>query len=630
MKSKLFTSNFFILALIFLGLLSFTGGVVYLVFKLNYFGVIFSFILSLFLLLLIIRYLSPNKQVEIKKNIGSETYSRWFLLAPVLYLIFFGLALGLLFKVQTTIAIVSPWDVVSSKFFYCYGAATLFLLLLIKFKNKLSGLFISAHYFLTFSVALIVYKIGFGYDPFIHLASLRVIDNLGFIAPKTFYYVGQYALEISLHKLFFIPLDFLNLILVPVLAALTLPTAIYLACCDRFADKTMARVLPILLLVLPTSIFIMTVPQNLAYLFLLLTVILSFGVVDRLKITAMMILSLAALLIQPIAGLPAFFFASYILVQHLNIPEILKTLKRPSIIIANIVAIPLLLVFFAGAHFSFSRSNFNLLNFSLAGNENFILNFIYFFAFNKALIFGSAFLFATFVAFKNKALRFYWYFLASSFLAYLISLNLSFSALAASEQGDYPARILIVALIFSVPLLLEFCKEIIIRFTVQTKMTKVILGLFLIILICTSLYLSYPRQDRYSNSHGYSVSMADLDAAKLIATESPQSDYVVLANQQVGVAAINLYGLKKYYHDDIFYYSTQTGSPLYQYYLQMVTAPSRATMLSAMDYVGVNEMYFVLDKYWWAAPKILAEAKLSANQFWEIDGGEVYVFKYLK
>ena len=53
-------------------------------------------------------------------------------------------------------------------------------------------------------------------------------------------------------------------------------------------------------------------------------------------------------------------------------------------------------------------------------------------------------------------------------------------------------------------------------------------------------------------------------------------------------------------------------------------------MLEAMDLAGVNEGYFVLNKYWRAFVKILAEAKLSASSWQAIDNGEVYVFKYEK
>ena len=53
-------------------------------------------------------------------------------------------------------------------------------------------------------------------------------------------------------------------------------------------------------------------------------------------------------------------------------------------------------------------------------------------------------------------------------------------------------------------------------------------------------------------------------------------------------------------------------------------------MLAAMELAGVNEGYFVLNKYWWAFPKILAEAKLEADSWQEFDKGKIYVFRYSK
>jgi hypothetical protein len=107
-------------------------------------------------------------------------------------------------------------------------------------------------------------------------------------------------------------------------------------------------------------------------------------------------------------------------------------------------------------------------------------------------------------------------------------------------------------------------------------------------------------------------------------------DFIVLANQQVGAAAVKQFGFKKYYgRDQLFYYPIPTSSPLYQSYLDMVyKKPSRETMNAAMSLAGVKDGYFVLNKYWWGFKKILDEAKLSADNYQEIDNGEVFVFKY--
>lgn len=149
-------------------------------------------------------------------------------------------------------------------------------------------------------------------------------------------------------------------------------------------------------------------------------------------------------------------------------------------------------------------------------------------------------------------------------------------------------------------------------------------------MITTSLYVSYPRFDRYFNSRGYSVGQNDIEAVRWI-DKNADGDYLVLANQQVSAAALSQFGFKRYYDNNIFYYPIPTSSPLYQYYLDMVyKKPDKRTITEAMDMVGVNQGYFVLNKYWWQFPKILAEAKFSADSWKEFGNGEVFVFKFAR
>ena len=58
--------------------------------------------------------------------------------------------------------------------------------------------------------------------------------------------------------------------------------------------------------------------------------------------------------------------------------------------------------------------------------------------------------------------------------------------------------------------------------------------------------------------------------------------------------------------------------------------PDSKTMASAMDLVGVKESYFVINKYWWLSNRIIAEAKLHADSYWEINQGDIYVFKFTR
>ena len=59
-------------------------------------------------------------------------------------------------------------------------------------------------------------------------------------------------------------------------------------------------------------------------------------------------------------------------------------------------------------------------------------------------------------------------------------------------------------------------------------------------------------------------------------------------------------------------------------------APIRETVTAAMENVGVDLAYFVVDNYWWKADKLVERAKQSADAWIDIGDGQVHVFKYEK
>jgi hypothetical protein len=147
-------------------------------------------------------------------------------------------------------------------------------------------------------------------------------------------------------------------------------------------------------------------------------------------------------------------------------------------------------------------------------------------------------------------------------------------------------------------------------------------------MITASLYLSYPRMDNYHNSHGYSISEQCLEAVDWIEKDA-KKEYIVLANQQVSVAALEKFGFDRYHKKNIYFYPIPTSGKLYDYYLDMVyKKASFKTMKEAMEYAGVEQGYFVLNKYWWAFPKIKREAELEATNVKEIGDGDIFIFKY--
>jgi hypothetical protein len=282
-----------------LSLFVISGALVYKLYQLNWPGIILTLLATAGLIWLWQkRFFAPRFDFELPKfNLSS-----W--LIAVAYLIFWGGSLYILWRSRTDQAIVSPWQVVAlTKFFLAYLAAG-FCLAILAFKK--STLFLGAamlYYWLSFSVAAVVYKIGYGFDPFIHQATVKFISEHGQILPKQFYYAGQYAVETIIHQLTFLPIDLLDKVLIMVVAAVILPTLGWRYLKEKFGDTVAARLALIALLLLSFTPFIMTTPQSLAYALIIAVVLIGQLNREPRVIWLMYLLAIASSLIQPIAGL---------------------------------------------------------------------------------------------------------------------------------------------------------------------------------------------------------------------------------------------------------------------------------------------------------------------------------------
>ena len=203
----------------------------------------------------------------------------------------------------------------------------------------------------------------------------------------------------------------------------------------------------------------------------------------------------------------------------------------------------------------------------------------------------------------------------------------SFSFLSDIDKNSYSQRVLIISLLFLIPVFLNLFLEIIERVKKQEKSFKFYSLLFLLLFLLSSLYLNYPRKDNYFNSRGYSVSSSDFEAVKLIEDVKINDNYIVLANQQVGAAAIKELGFKRYY-DGWLYYSVQTGGLFYDYYLKMLDRPSRGLIEELLSQIEADNAYVVVNDYWWAYERIINEMKIEADSYYQTSDGKVLVFHF--
>ncbi|MHB8904377.1 MAG: hypothetical protein ACYC40_04755 [Patescibacteria group bacterium] len=399
----------------------------------------------------------------------------------------------------------------------------------------------------------------------------------------------------------------------------------------------------IFLLILTVSPFIVTTPQNLSYLFLILTIL---NGLSQKNLAWAILLALATAAIHPLTGLPALGWVAWLVFQKYQKtfnPTKTKIIKA-ILFGANALILPLSLFFAGGANFRAINLNiFSLFDpfkkilsgLSMAGSEDWLFNFIYFFKdnFNLFLI---LIIIVSLIYFYKQKTRPDWssliYINISLLFSYIISSQIIFNDLINYEQSSYADRLLLIICFFNLPFIIWLIEKLISQIINQEKAIKLLWLLFGVSILSISLYISYPRYDKYYNSRGYSVGANDLKAVSFI-NQNTDKKYVVLANQQVSVAALKQFGFNNYYQTSqglIYFYPIPTGGPLYQYYLDMVyIKPNQKTAQNALKLAGAEEAYLVINKYWNNSGKIINEAKIEADNWFNINN-EVYIFKYTK
>ena len=560
-------------------------------------------------------------------------------LLVIIYLALSAICFFLLYRGQTEESLQSHWRALSGFFFFFYFLATAVLLIYLfnSHRTKLPLTLLIIYFFLSSGVAALVYKIGFGFDPFIHEATEIIIAQTGGINPTPLYYLGQYALVIFLAKLTFIDLALINRLLVPVLFSLTLP-AITFYVFGQWLKKNYALVLALAILTIPYSGFIMTAPQNLANLIFIITILLSLLYFkDQMPVSILYLLTLATLAIHPLAGIPLLITIALLNLFKLLYKSYIKYLSL-YFLTALLFILFLPLAFLANGSGVNPAPSFQLSDLSWLGwtdKFDLALNLVYLIKLNKIILAGLIVATGLIYVARSRLLKNNAGYLIAALVIFadfiITKYFLTFSDLRSYDQHDFVNRLATLAFYVLLPFFLIGVYFMIKKFWNGDFYAKAFAVFILTGTLTASLYLSYPRLNQYEPAKFFSISSADIKAVNLIESTA-EPDHVVLANQMVGAAAIKEFGFKKYYNKE-FYYSMPMGSPrtFYDYYLAMIyEGATRKTMEQLMAQAGVDEAYFVLNSYWNNFEKITNQASESADKVYAVDDGKIYIFKYAK
>jgi hypothetical protein len=554
----------------------------------------------------------------------------------------------------TSESIRTPWPLMPSWTLPLIGLQWIFALATAwKLKNKLvSAIQVGAAIASTSFITPLLYKIGYGFDGFLHIAGERVLLETGTLLPKPAYYMGQYVLTTWISKIFEFDVSVVDPWLVPIMAAILIPAAMMLV----IKGKEQTSWLPALIL-MPFAAFVATTPHGFATVLAVTALILCMPRVpsealakDGYSLLALPF-ALWSALTHPLVGLPILLVTLMAIVHSWKIGRAQRGAmnRAPTVlmwIFAFMAGISVPFVFGLATWIGSSAGvSFDLANlFRLESWQSITSSWIPWVG-NRYAIWPEAsvwiekllpwitIVFAILAVVrskKEKTSNAPWIIAAAStaFAAIILSTAGDFDFLIDYERGNYADRLWMVAWLMLLPLAIpELGKRL---EKAKNASGASLIGLFAAIGILAAgmTYAALPRHDAATASRGWSVGRADIEAVRLIDEDSEGRDYTVLANQSVSAAAVRTYGFKRY-NKDVFFYPIPTGGKLYDIFLHAsYEDPSVETMVFAGQLGGSDLVYLVVNDYWWDADELIQKARVTANRAFEIQEGKAYVFRY--
>jgi hypothetical protein len=553
------------------------------------------------------------------------------------------LLLGLFAFARTGESIISPWNSFHGEPFVLFGLVVCcFLIGAVKSRDDRFVFPGMVLVLAALSVSALLYKIGFGFDPFLHRAAEEALLNEGIIYPKQFLYSGQYLFVAWVSQLTQVRLYWVDVWLVPVFASVWLPPALYLGLWKGWKiPARFARVLWLSLFLIPYQLLTFTVPFTVTFvLFVGFVALLPLAAKNRTAALWLFVANAVGCLFHPLLAVPVGTFLGVLLLRHFVKKGPLWAWMSGAMILVLCGVPGLLWVYNLG-------TGQTVVFWSLVQNMPLFthlwrspywdpypfipawLQFIYGVRYVIPLVVATeVFVWMLYRWRKQKFIWFDVFWVGVLGCIYAISTLFHFKDIIAHEQLEFALRLLQAWFVCAlVPF--AFFLSVLMRHRVGLWIVVTVFSLVLV----HAWYFSYPQYNLKYPFYSPGVGQNDIAAVRFIEGNSDEGAYLVLSNQMVSAAAIQAYGFAQYYPlagEQVLWYAIPTGGPLYVNYSVLIEGGfTQERCDDLIEETGVVSVYAVVPSYYeFTIPQIMTELREMAVETIQLDLLLIYKFNH--
>ncbi len=520
------------------------------------------------------------------------------------YILLYGAIVATYALSRSSEALISPWQVVTP---WCIPLFALTGLLtwvyLPRMSRWMAGILTMLQGIAAFGISMVVYRFGYGFDPFIHQAAARSLAEHGQMLLSSPLYVGYYTLLAGMHYVTAVPVDMIDIVLVPLFMTMFL---VWWTVCGT-ALWRLPRSTGWLVLLLPYAFATFSVPYHLALVLLLwIIALLPLWEEGRYRF-AMVLLASVSVLIHPLTAVPL----AMMLVAGALRPIVRTRYRIPLVALGTLVGISVLFWIYVsqggGAWIMPTAESLRIGVRVLLG-----LPFFYeplptwmWLVWNGQMIWMWLALFVAAIGWgllapKEARVR-GWEAIAvmigTAFAAILVASSASFTNILPSEQYEFALRLrnLLPWLLF--PGLSYAALRI-----MEKLWGKVSIILVVPLLFTANWLASYPAYAPEMSMVAPGLGEAQLqafEAAELMAERKP---YAALAPQMVSAASLKRVGFERSLQTSAgerYPYAIPTGGELYSFYLQLWSERDPHELLQeACQFARVPQVLVIMPSGW--------------------------------